>query len=131
MINPVDVLGLMLWSDIHRNWTVEDVGRLIMPPFNLGQFTFIQGDQVLAFASWAFLTPEAEEGFLSGERKLMPEDWNAGDRVWLIDAIAPFGHARKVCRQVRQTLRDQGHNGHSIKFKREYGGRERFAEVKL
>jgi hypothetical protein len=36
----------------------------------------------------------------------MKEDWCSGRRLWVVDLVAPFGHARAVCRELRSRFRD-------------------------
>ena len=39
--------------------------------------------------TWGWLNGEAEEKLITGEA-LEPEDWQSGDRLWIIDLIAPY-----------------------------------------
>jgi hemolysin-activating ACP:hemolysin acyltransferase len=123
----VGVLNLMSCSAIHRSWSVADIERLIVPPFRLGQAAILTNDkhQVVAFASWAFLTQEAEAGYIDGTRPLQPDDWSAGDRLWWIDALAPFGHSRPLVHHLRATLRSRGIDHTDIRFRRTYADRRR------
>lgn len=126
------VVGLMTASPIHRDWTVADIERLIVPPLMLGQYVAIaEKDQMLAFATYAFLSQEAMDGFVSGQRKLRASDWRSGPHKWLIDAIAPSGHARPAMGMVRAALRRDGYRGDVIRFRRNKGGVRRYAQVVL
>lgn len=100
-----EILGTVLWfmmhSPLHRNWFVHDLERLVLPPVQLMQFRLYRNEErYFAFVSWAWLTEEAERGFISGNRLLQPEDWQAGDRLWFIDFIAPFGGTKQVARDL-------------------------------
>lgn len=95
------VVNLMRCSELYRDWTIDDIERLIWTPIDLGQaliFCDPSNKQVVAFASWAFLTDKVARLFVKGERKLHPTDWAAGDQLWIVDLIAPFGDLRKVVR---------------------------------
>lgn len=117
----VGVLNLMSNSGIHRGWSIADIERLIVPPMRLGQcFVMRHGDHIIGFASYALLTEEAEVGYIDGTRKIHPTDWNAGDRLWWIDAIAPFGHARHLPRHLKALLRERGLADREIRFRRTY-----------
>jgi hemolysin-activating ACP:hemolysin acyltransferase len=117
----VGVLGLMARSPLHSRWSVADVERLIVPPLALGQCAVLRdGPHVVGFASYALLTEEAEIGYVEGTRKIQPTDWNAGDRLWLVDVIAPYGHARQVMRHGRAMLKARGLGGHDVNFKKVY-----------
>jgi cytolysin-activating lysine-acyltransferase len=106
---------------------VADIQRLIVPPLRLGQCVILTNDrqEVTAFASYAFLTEEAEAGYIDGTRPLQPGDWNAGDRLWWIDALAPFGGSRPLVHALRATLRSRGIDHTDIRFRRTYADRRR------
>jgi cytolysin-activating lysine-acyltransferase len=127
------VVGLMARSHRHRNWTVLDIERLILPPLALGQAVLVVASrQIVGFGSFAAMSEEAEHGFVSGTRKIAPGDWNAGDRLWIIDIIAPFGHGADVVAQGKALLRRHGHDGRKLRFRRTYrDGRVRFNEVTI
>ena len=101
----VTLLGHAVWlmtlSGLHRNWRIQDIERLVLPPIRLGQCRLYRNrKRVFAFATWAWLTEEAEEGYISETRLLQPEDWRAGRRLWIIDLIAPFGGVTKIGRDI-------------------------------
>lgn len=101
-------VAMMPSSPVHRDWTVTDVARLIGPPLLLRQcFAFDDGLNIRGFVTWANLTEEAEAGFLARTRLLQPEDWNAGDgsRIWIIDALMPFGGVLGMLRRVAKEMR--------------------------
>jgi cytolysin-activating lysine-acyltransferase len=123
-------VALMAASDRHEVWIVRDVARLMMTPLHLEQYVAIWDEgRMVALATWARLTDQAAQGYVTGQRRLQPEDWTAGDQIWLIDAIAPWGHARQVTSLLRIDLKQRGHKGDKIRFRRNYGGAMRFSEV--
>tara|TARA_R110000744_G_scaffold298194_1_gene407861 strand:+ start:744 stop:1145 length:402 start_codon:yes stop_codon:yes gene_type:complete len=98
-----DALDLMMYSDIHRKWSVGDLHRLIIPPISLGQFGFLRtGGKPVSLLTWAWLTKEAEKGYIEGTRKIQPKDWDAGDELWVVDFIAPFGRVREAVAYFKQ-----------------------------
>lgn len=130
------VLGLMARVPSYRGWTIADVERLVIPPMRIGQSVVLANAHchVIGFGTFAFLSEEAEAGYLDGSRKIQPMDWIAGDRIWLIDAIAPFGHGKAVAREIRRALRERGHVGREIRFRRTYHARtgdRRFSRARL
>ena len=132
MINLADVLALMVWSDVHCRYTVTDIAELILPPLRQGQFATIETDEGLqALATWAFLNPETSQTFSAGNGSITADDWRSGDQVWLMDVIAPFGHASKIVRKVQGELCRQGFKGHQMRFKRDFGTHTRVSAVKL
>lgn len=116
------VLDLMTRSPRHRSFNVADIERVILPPMLQDQAIFLadEGHRIMAYGSIALLTDEAAQGYIDGTRKLQPGDWSEGDQIWLIDAIAPFGHARQLTTAIRSLARERGHAGRHIRFRRAY-----------
>ena len=92
------VIWLMSHSEFHLNWQVRDFLRLIFPAIQKDQMLLFydESGQPCGAVTWAFLTEETEAGLLSATRRLYPSDWNAGDRLWFIDFIAPFGNVPQI-----------------------------------
>lgn len=127
------MLDLTLKSPIHAKWLLEDCYRLFTPPLELGQYVTAQeGSELVGFATYGKLSDEATYAFTHGTRKLQPEDWCSGSTIWLIDCIAPFGHATVVTRLLREHLRAQGHIGEGILYRRKYSdGRVRISRSQI
>ena len=88
--------------------------------------------RMIGWASFGYFDDEAEEVLCKGYRKLQPKDWDTGKQLWLVDAIAPYGHASSLMRYLRQHLRGIGHKGEYIYYKRRYpDGRVRIARSLL
>ena len=103
-----NVVALLALSAVHRTWTAQDIARLVTTPVMLRQcFAFVEAGRLIGWASWANLTEEAEAGYLARTRKLQPMDWAAGDgsRIWIIDALAPWGGILSMARQIKSELR--------------------------
>ena len=58
----------------------------------------------LAFASWAFLNEEAEQRLMTGKGRIAPGMWNSGDRVWLMDLVAPFGGRDDALKELKSAV---------------------------
>ncbi|TAN58172.1 MAG: toxin-activating lysine-acyltransferase [Magnetospirillum sp.] len=106
------VLGLMLASPAHRNLFLSDLEWLVIPPIMLQQFRLFRKDgRVVGYASWAFLSAEAEARMLEGVRRVAPADWRSGEALWLIELVAPFGGGEAMLAE----LRDKVFSGRKIK----------------
>ena len=132
------MLGEMTWllqqSPLHRHFSIADLEWMIMPPLMLEQYRIFRGNPnppkegeeatpgttPMGLALWAMLGQEAEQklndmvmgGPMSGKGgpvKLRPDEWRSGDRLWLIDLIAPFATAENKLAQVM--LADLTQNG--------------------
>ncbi len=99
-----EVVYLMAKPATHKFLFIADLEWLVMPPVMLRQFRlWRQGSTPLAFASWAFLSEEAESRLLNGVRRLPPQDWNSGDRAWLMDVLAPDPQfAQRMVQELKQ-----------------------------
>jgi len=113
-----DALGQIVWlfsqSTVHRKLQIEDLEWTIMPAllarqyriFHFGPMPGLDAEQAkslapmglskealerlpLGVAIWAKLSADAEARMERGER-LAAEDWESGDRVWLVELISPF-----------------------------------------
>ncbi|MCR4377236.1 MAG: toxin-activating lysine-acyltransferase [Rhodospirillales bacterium] len=107
--SPAEILGhvgwLMMRSSAHRHVFVSDFEWLVVPPITLKQFRIYMKEQTpFAFATWARLTEEAEARLTAGHRRLAPADWNGGDRLWLVDLIAPFGGMEGILRDLSEKV---------------------------
>ena len=108
----IHALDLFSRSDLHRDWSVDDFLRLVMPPIRAGQILVLknENDAPIGLATWAWLSPEAETGFLNRTRKLQPGDWTRdsdADQLWVIDVIAPDCAALMI-REVERKLIHEG-----------------------
>lgn len=112
-----EALGQIVWlfsqSPLHRHLKIADLEWSVMPAVLQEQFRlfsfgplpgletvkpeeFLPGftregleQMPLGVAFWGLLSAEAEERLERGER-MRNEDWNSGDRLWLLELISPF-----------------------------------------
>jgi len=98
-----DAMFLAMRSDHHRKMSVALMREAIETPLVLGQFQIFRFDDVpRGMLTWALLGDEAERRYVSGGG-LRPEDWQSGNRLWLIDLIAPYpGLAKGLTRWVME-----------------------------
>jgi cytolysin-activating lysine-acyltransferase len=93
---------LMLHSPMHRYLFISDYEWLVMPALQLKQFKIIRQDNIpIAYVSWAYVTEETESRIKQGTPKLAPHEWNKGDRIWIIDVIAPFGGGVQILQKLQ------------------------------
>ena len=91
------VVWLLGRSEAHRQWLIADLDRYVIPPLALNQaWLFLREKKPVGFFSWAYLTSKAERGLIDGSRPIQADDWNAGDRRWSMDCIAPFGDLKPI-----------------------------------
>ena len=109
-VNEVEVLGATAWlwlhSDRHRFLALESLNRILLPVIQRGQYllAYEQGRPVF-FMSWACFDAAAEQRYLAEPDWLFDAaDWNSGDRFWIVDWVAPFGHSHRMRYLLDQDL---------------------------
>ena len=108
-LDKISAVGHAAWlmsqSPLHKHLFITDLDWLLMPPIAAGQFRLWRKENMpLAFASWAFLTEEAEQRLIAGRGKLAPGAWSGGDRLWLMDLIAPFGGREEAVKELKTVV---------------------------
>ena len=81
-----DVIRIYKSFDKYKEHTKEELFNYLLQPFNLKQYKiFYKNDKPSAFICWCFLNEEYEEHFMiTGE----VNNWNCGNRVWLVDLLS-------------------------------------------
>lgn len=108
-VDPSGLLGAAVWlmlsSSAHKHLFVTDFEWLVVPPILAKQFRLFRRDNVpVGFISWALLDDEAEARIINGSVKLAPNEWNRGDRFWIIDVIAPFGGIDDMMKDLKEKV---------------------------
>jgi len=96
---------LLTQSPLHRAMQIGDLEWLCMPALLKQQFyLFRDGDQPVGLALWAKCSPAAEKklegGMIEPENRLTLEEWDSGERIWLVDLIAPFATNQNRQREI-------------------------------
>lgn len=109
-IDEAQVLGSAVWlwmhSAAHRDAPLHSLSTLLLPAIKRRQFILIsEAGQPVFFMSWLNLSAEAEARYLREPAVCLPAaDWDSGDRLWINDWVAPFGHTRRVSSLLRRRL---------------------------
>jgi len=101
-----EVLGEITWlmsqSPLHKQFFISDLEWLVMTPVMLQQFRlFYDKDKPIGVAFWATVNAEVEERLAAGTSRLRPQDWKSGDRLWVVEVIAPFGGAEEMVKDLK------------------------------
>lgn len=57
----------------------------------------------IGYISLAFISDDTAARLINDEIFLLHEsEWNEGDNYWIIDFVAPFGHALKILQEFRR-----------------------------
>jgi cytolysin-activating lysine-acyltransferase len=60
-------------------------------PVLLQQFRIFYAQNKPVGVLWAQVNEEVETRLKEGTMKLRPQDWKSGDKLWIVEVIAPFG----------------------------------------
>ena len=102
--NEAEALGSAVWlwmhSAEHRDAPLHALSALLLPAIKTGQFVLaVENTKPVFYLAWARLSIEAESRYLNNPPHCMPEaDWASGERMWILDWIAPFGHTHTMSR---------------------------------
>lgn len=100
-----EVVWLFTQSPRHKNFFLFDLEWLVMTPIMLKQFrVFYATDRPIGVALWAFVNEEVEKRLMAGNAKLAPPDWKSGDRLWLVDIIAPYGGYEEMIQDLKEKV---------------------------
>lgn len=111
-----DIAWLWMSSPMHRDWPVHLLARNTLAPILRGQYILLRRDGVpTAYCSWARMDADSELAYVLDPASLEERAWNCGDRLWIIDWIAPFSRsdnnalrralAERLPEQVGRSLR--------------------------
>jgi cytolysin-activating lysine-acyltransferase len=92
-------------SQVHRRWSVDDLAANFLPAIGHGQYQlYCAGPKVVGGLTWAWLDAANEAKLLADGLTPPGEAWSGGDRLWFIDFLAPYGHARMIARHFMTHL---------------------------
>jgi cytolysin-activating lysine-acyltransferase len=109
LFDKLPMLGPIVWllsqTPSHRHLFLSDLEWRILPPVSLGQCKlYMKGNAPLAFVSWAKVTDEVERRLSKGNVRLAPAEWANGDKIWLVDVIAPFGGVPELMKDLNENV---------------------------
>ncbi|HGO5856783.1 TPA: toxin-activating lysine-acyltransferase [Mannheimia haemolytica] len=106
-----NLLGNITWlwmnSPLHKEWSCELLARNVIPAIENEQYMLLIDDGIpVAYCSWADLNLENEVKYIKDISSLTLEEWQSGDRRWIIDWVAPFGHSQLLYKKMCQKYPD-------------------------
>lgn len=114
---------LLSLSPYHAERTLPEAMAQLEPALRLGQYRIYRSNGYpRAFVTWAGLTEGAERRLALQHKPLMPRHWNSGPSKWVIDFVAPFGHARDILRRLTEDhgetrVRTLWHNAKGTRYR--------------
>lgn len=102
--SEAEALGSAVWlwmhSASHRDAPLHTLNALLLPALKSRQFVLaLENGRPVSYVSWACLDEDAERRYLGNPAVCMrAEDWASGQRLWILDWVAPFGHSAAMRR---------------------------------
>lgn len=95
---------LLYMQSAHRRFQfISDLEWLLLPPLVAGQCKlYMKEEYPISYISWAFLDETAEKRMFLNGGKLRPEDWKSGDRLWIVDLVAPYGGVENMLADIQR-----------------------------
>ena len=104
---------LMTRQPEYREYPLATISDWLELPIALGQIQVFfdpASNTPVGYVTWAWLSAEVEHRWLGEPSTLLHySEWNEGDRLWIMDLVAPFGHVPDIARYLRR----QGFPGHA------------------
>ena len=103
------ILGPALWlyarDPMKKFMFLADTDWAVLPPIVLDQCRlYTNASLPYAFITWAFVNDTVDARLRSGHPKIAPHEWNSGEHLWIIDAVAPFGQLDTTLKELRETV---------------------------
>lgn len=109
-LSEAEIFGLtvLLWTQTphQRDMPLHALTDWLLPALKTGQFALAYqleagAPKPVAYFSWAGLDSFTESQYVhSAHQHLAVSAWSSGDRNWIIDFIAPYGHAPEFARTI-------------------------------
>lgn len=65
------------------------------------KFFFDERGRLIGYITWAYLASDVEHRLIHDPNVLLHEsEWNEGGSLWILDFVAPFGHAWAIVRHA-------------------------------
>lgn len=99
-----EITALMMASKVHRQYQIRDIADVIFPAINLGQYKIFRNAsrQPIGLVTWGRFSVEVEKKYLKGNPVLSEKELASGDRLYFLDFVAPYGHAKQVASHLRK-----------------------------
>jgi len=121
----LDYMWLAEHSINHKDDDIHTVCAEVVWPMLLGNYFLEHKDsKPIAYASWGLFSRSISELKLTAHRSLLSrEDHGSGQELWLLDVIAPWGHARKMIARLVEMKHDRKMAANRVNFRRWYSNR--------
>ncbi|MBV1786781.1 toxin-activating lysine-acyltransferase [Marinobacterium sp. D7] len=108
-LSKLPILGPALWlyarDPMKKYLFMGDIDWVLLPPVVLDQCRLYTKEELpYAFFTWARVNDQIDSRLRTSHAKLAPHEWNCGEHVWIIDAVAPFGQLEETIKELRENI---------------------------
>ena len=108
-LSKLPILGPALWlyarDPLKKYLFIGNVDWALLPPIVLDQCRLYTKDGLpYAFVTWALVNDQIDARLRSGQPRIAPHEWQTGEHLWIIDAVAPFGQREETLDELRETM---------------------------
>jgi cytolysin-activating lysine-acyltransferase len=65
---------------------------------------FYDQSKPIGVVFWASVSEEVEARLAAGNARMRPQDWKGGDRLWVVEVIAPFGKGEEMVADLNERV---------------------------
>lgn len=111
------LMHLMMYSPLHRLYTISDLEERFIPSLLHNQFRYYEINGFpIGFVNWAWIDDAVEQKYQTGQYELTLDEWQGGSNLWFPEFVAPFGHARKMIQDLRTNVLPKGTPAKALKI---------------
>lgn len=111
-----DIVSILMRSPAHKRLPLETLRIFVVPAIANRQFLIAkikpkanpEADSIPAgLAMWASVSDEVDQRLRSnesGQISLKPDEWKSGDRLWLVDLVAPSKLVPQMVNDLEQKV---------------------------
>ncbi|MEQ9695103.1 toxin-activating lysine-acyltransferase [Shimia sp. SDUM112013] len=93
------------FCSVHGQLPAATLARIHYPALNRGCVRFFTNSdgKMAAALIWARLDHSVTKRLLQDRIPPTEAEWTAGNTLWLLDLVAPFGHGKDIARHIART----------------------------
>ena len=119
MLDITPIIKLYKHFNIYEEFTNLEIFHHVLQSVNVNQYkVFKKNNEVIGFASWAFLNKKEEKHMLKTSH-IRSGKWNSGKIIWHMDILAKQD-GKEIVLQTRRHITNLVGVGKRVKWKRGY-----------
>lgn len=98
------IYELMCGTPLWKEWGIEGIKRRVTDPLNIGHLIMFhdKAEKLRGFVTLAHMSEQSENH--QHTVGILPGDWQSGDRLWVVDLVAPQGGCFHMLRIITRAM---------------------------